>query len=55
VRFRGERQDLEEMLGKLTRAPDFRLFPLFCALFFPLFSIVLAPAAFLSPPQGLAL
>jgi hypothetical protein len=35
--------------------PDFRLFPLFCALFFPLFAIVPAPAAFLAPPQGLAL
>jgi hypothetical protein len=35
--------------------PDFRLFPLFCALFFPLLSIVPAPAAFLLPLQGLAL
>ena len=38
----------------ITR-PDFRLFPLFCALFFPLLPIVPAPAAFLSPFQGLAL
>jgi hypothetical protein len=35
--------------------PVLLLFPLFCALFFPLFSIVIAAAAFLSPSQGLAL
>jgi hypothetical protein len=35
--------------------PDFRLFPLFCALFLPLLAIVPAPAAFLSPPQSVAL
>ena len=35
--------------------PDVRLFPLFCALFFPLLSIVPAPATFLSLSQGLAL
>ena len=34
---------------------DFRLFLLFCALFFPLLAIVPAPAAFLSPSQGLVL
>jgi hypothetical protein len=34
---------------------DFRLFPLFRALFFPSFPIAIAPAAFLSPSQGLAL
>jgi hypothetical protein len=39
----------------VSARPDFRLFPLFCALFFPLFFIVFAPAAFLSPSQGLAL
>jgi hypothetical protein len=33
----------------------FRLFPLFLRIVFPLFPIVLAPAAFLSPSQGLAL
>src|ERR1700731_978618 len=38
----------------ITR-PDFRLFPLFCALFFPLLPIVPAPAAFLSSFQRLAL
>jgi hypothetical protein len=35
--------------------PDFRLFPLFCALFFSLFSIVLAPTVFLKPVQSLTL
>jgi hypothetical protein len=35
--------------------PDFSLFPLLRALFFPLLAIVLAPAAFLSLSQGLAL
>jgi hypothetical protein len=39
----------------VSTRPDFRLFPLFCALFFPLLAIVPAPAAFLSPLQGLAL
>jgi hypothetical protein len=39
----------------VSTRPDFRLFPLFCALFFPLFSIVSAPAAFLSLSQDLAL
>jgi hypothetical protein len=39
----------------VSKRPDVRLFPLFCALFFPLFSIVLASAAFLSSLQGLAL
>jgi hypothetical protein len=39
----------------VSTRPDFRLFPLLCALFFPLFFIVSAPAAFLSPSQGLAL
>jgi hypothetical protein len=39
----------------VSTRPDSRLFPLFCALFFPLFPIVFAPAAFLSPSQGLAL
>jgi hypothetical protein len=38
-----------------ARARFFQLFRLFCALFFPLFAIVPAPAAFLSPSQGLAL
>jgi len=38
----------------ITR-PDLRLFPLFCALFFSLFSIVFAPAAFLKLAQSLAL
>jgi len=32
-----------------------RLFPLLIALFFPLFSIVLAPAVFSPPCQGVAL
>jgi hypothetical protein len=35
--------------------PDFRPVPLFFVLFFPLFSIVSAPTAFLSPLQHLAL
>jgi hypothetical protein len=35
--------------------PYFRRFPLFCALFFPLFAIVLAPADFATPAQRLAL
>jgi hypothetical protein len=35
--------------------PNFHLFPLFCALFFPLFATVFAPAAFLVPSQGLVL
>jgi hypothetical protein len=35
--------------------PDFRLFRLLCALLFRLFAIVLAPALFLPPAQGLAL
>jgi hypothetical protein len=39
----------------VSTRPEFRLFSLFCALFFPLFAIVPAPAAFLAPPQGLAL
>jgi hypothetical protein len=39
----------------VSTRPDFRLFPLFCALFFPLFAIVPALAAFHSPSQGLAL
>ena len=39
----------------VSTRPDFRLFPLLCALFFPLLAIVPAPAAFLSPSQGLAL
>jgi hypothetical protein len=45
-----------DMTGRcVSTRPDFRLFPLFCALFFPLFAIVPVPAAFLSPSQGLAL
>jgi hypothetical protein len=47
--------DLDHLPPDVSTRPDFRLFLLFCALFFPLFSIVLAPAAFLSPLQGLAL
>jgi len=39
----------------VSTRPDFRLFPLLRALFFALFAPVPAPAAFLSPPQGLAL
>jgi hypothetical protein len=39
----------------LTTRPDFRLFPLFCALFFLLLLIVLALPAFLTFDQGLAL
>ena len=39
----------------VSTRPDVRLFSWFCALFFPLFSIVPAPAAFLSPLQDLAL
>jgi len=39
----------------VSTRPDFRLFPLFCALFFPLLAIVPAPAAFLKPAQSLAL
>jgi hypothetical protein len=39
----------------VSTRPDFRLFPLFCALLFPLFLIVLARPAFLSFHQGLAL
>jgi hypothetical protein len=39
----------------LITRPDFPLFPLFCALFFPLLAIVLAPEAFLPLSQGLAL
>jgi hypothetical protein len=39
----------------LTKHPNFPLFPWFCALFFPLVAIVLAPAAFLPLAQGLAL
>ncbi len=35
--------------------PDCRLFPLFCVLFFSIVRPVPAPAAFLSPLQGLAL
>jgi hypothetical protein len=35
--------------------PGFLLFPLLRALFFPLFSIVVAPALFLPPFQGFAL
>jgi hypothetical protein len=35
--------------------PDFRLFRLLSALFFPLLAIVPARAAFLSPSQSLAL
>jgi len=35
--------------------PDFRLFPLFFALFFSLLSIAPAPVAFLKPAQSLAL
>jgi hypothetical protein len=38
-----------------STGPDFRLFPLFCALFFPLLPIAFAPPAFLSPCQSLAL
>ena len=39
----------------LTRARFVRLFPLLGALFFPLFSIVLAPSTFRSSAQGLTL
>jgi len=39
----------------VSARPDVRLFALFCALFFPLFSIVLPPADFLKPAQSLAL
>jgi hypothetical protein len=39
----------------VSTGPDFRLFPLFRALFFPLLLIVLALPAFLSFHQGLAL
>jgi hypothetical protein len=35
----------------VSTRPDSRLFRLLCALFFPLFSIVVAPADFLSPSQ----
>jgi hypothetical protein len=38
-----------------SRARISDCFHLLCALFFPLFSIVSAPAAFLLPSQGLAL
>jgi hypothetical protein len=39
----------------VSARPESHLCPLFSALFFPLFSIVPAPAAFLSLPQDLAL
>jgi hypothetical protein len=39
----------------VSTRPDFRLFPLFCALFFPCSPLFPASAAFLSPLQGLAL
>jgi hypothetical protein len=39
----------------VSTRPDFRLFPLFGALFFPLLAIVLGTADFLSPSEGLAL
>jgi hypothetical protein len=52
-------EDLNRSQPDVSTRPDFRLFPLLCALFFslffPLFFIVSAPAAFLSPSQGLAL
>jgi hypothetical protein len=50
----GGRFDSDQCDGTCIPAPA-GLFPLFCALFFPLFAIVAAPAAFLSPAQGLAL
>jgi hypothetical protein len=40
-------EDLNRSQPDVSTRPDFRLFPLFCALLFPLFSIVVAPAAFL--------
>jgi hypothetical protein len=42
-------------LGTLALARDLRLFPLLCALLFPLLAIVPAPGPFLSRWQGLAL
>jgi len=48
-------EELNRSQPDVSTRPDFRLFPLFCALFFPLFAIVIVPAAFLSPSQSLAL
>jgi hypothetical protein len=42
-------------LGGVSTRLCVLLFPLLCALFFPLFSIVIVPADFLKPAQGLAL
>jgi hypothetical protein len=49
--------EVAEMIGKraLSARARIRLFPLLCALFFPLLAIVLGTAAFLSPSQGLTL
>jgi hypothetical protein len=48
-------EDLNRSQPDVSTRADFRLFRLFCALFFPLFFIVSVPAAFLSPSQALAL
>jgi hypothetical protein len=48
-------EEVDRSQPDVSTRPDFRLFPLLCALFFPLLAIVPAPAAFLSPSQGLAL
>jgi hypothetical protein len=48
-------EDLNRSQPDVSTRPDFRLFRLLCALFFPLFAIVLAPANFLKPAQSLVL